>query len=336
MMKQIRNFGLVLALTAFVALLVSPAMVQSQSGDQRNWGGTSTGTANVQVVAVANYRLAVGTTIAFVPGVSNTDSTTVNVNSTGAIVVKRSTNVGQANLVGGEFIANAGTVSLTYNGTNWLLNGRFDEVGQSREFYNNTFPAGYQIEDGSCISQTTYAALFTAISTTYGSCSAGLFKAPDTRGRATYALDNQGANGAASRLTSTWGCTATALNGTGCGLQSNALTSTNQFPPYTPAGSVSTPTGSVSTPTGTVASTFSNGLTSQTFQAQAFAGGAFNGWGSNNVSAIPVTGTVTSTFTGNAVTFTGNAATFTGSAVGASAGFAIVPPLQLVRRGIKL
>lgn len=323
-------------LITFFALIGGWLMMpsaQTQSGDQRNWGGTSTGTANAQVVAIANFRLAVGSSISFIPGVSNTATTTVNVNSSGNVGVKRSTNVGSADLVGGEFVANMGPVSLTYNGTNWLLNGRFDEVGQSREFYNNTFPLGYQIEDGSCISQTTYAALFTAISTTYGSCSAGLFKAPDTRGRAMYALDNQGANGAASRLTSTWGCTATALNGTGCGSQSNALTSTNQFPPYTPGGSVGsiTPAGSVNViDPGHLHNYGFYVATSLTQQYGTSAGGAPAGM-TNTTQTSPVLTGVTATFSGTPVT-----PSFTGAAVGSSAGFAIVPPLQLVRRGIKL
>ena len=44
-------------------------------------------------------------------------------------------------------------------------------------------PTGWLIADGGCVSQTTYAALYTAIGSTYGSCPAGEFKLPNLRGR---------------------------------------------------------------------------------------------------------------------------------------------------------
>jgi microcystin-dependent protein len=44
-------------------------------------------------------------------------------------------------------------------------------------------PTGWLLCDGSDVSRTTYADLFTAISTTYGSADSSTFKLPDLRGR---------------------------------------------------------------------------------------------------------------------------------------------------------
>lgn len=44
-------------------------------------------------------------------------------------------------------------------------------------------PTGWLIADGGCLSQTTYAALYAAIGSTYGSCPAGEFKLPNLQGR---------------------------------------------------------------------------------------------------------------------------------------------------------
>jgi microcystin-dependent protein len=65
-----------------------------------------------------------------------------------------------------------------------------------------TAPAGYLLCDGSTVSQTTYAALFAAISTRYntGGEAAGTFRLPDYRGRADVGADNIGGT-AAGRLT---------------------------------------------------------------------------------------------------------------------------------------
>jgi len=61
-------------------------------------------------------------------------------------------------------------------------------TGTSIEGYWTTAPEGYLLEDGSAVSRTTYAKLFTVIGTTYGSGD-GLttFNLPDSRGRVTVA-----------------------------------------------------------------------------------------------------------------------------------------------------
>lgn len=60
----------------------------------------------------------------------------------------------------------------------------------------STAPTGYLLCDGSAVSRTTYADLFTAISTTYGSGDGSTtFNVPDLRGRVPVGVD-----GAAGRL----------------------------------------------------------------------------------------------------------------------------------------
>lgn len=56
-------------------------------------------------------------------------------------------------------------------------------VGSVVSFLGTTAPTGYLLADGSCVSQTTYAKLYSMLGTTYGlGCNAGYFKLPDFRG----------------------------------------------------------------------------------------------------------------------------------------------------------
>jgi microcystin-dependent protein len=57
-------------------------------------------------------------------------------------------------------------------------------AGTSVSGYFTSTPSGYLYEDGSAVSRTTYAALFAAIGTTYGSGDGSTtFNVPDSRGR---------------------------------------------------------------------------------------------------------------------------------------------------------
>lgn len=82
-------------------------------------------------------------------------------------------------------------------------------------------PSGWLLCDGSAINRSAYAALFTAIGTTYGAGDGSLtFNIPDARGRVAAGKDNMGGT-AASRLTATSyqfgnnGMDGTVLGGTG-------------------------------------------------------------------------------------------------------------------------
>ena len=112
-----------------------------------------------------------------------------------------SSSIGPVAFSGQEFLAGEPT-TIEFNGSAYVLARNIDitPIGKMVPFRGSNAPRGTLVEDGSCVSQTTYAALFSVIGTLYGTCSAGLFSLPDSRGST--ATDTQGVNGAANRLTS--------------------------------------------------------------------------------------------------------------------------------------
>ena len=91
-------------------------------------------------------------------------------------------------------------------------------------FAGVTAPAGWLMCYGQAVSRTEYSALFTALSTTYGSGDGSTtFNIPDMRGRAIAGVDNMGGT-AASRLTSTVLTASNTLGATG-GTQTHTMTS---------------------------------------------------------------------------------------------------------------
>jgi microcystin-dependent protein len=98
-------------------------------------------------------------------------------------------------------------------------------------FAGVTAPAGWLMCYGQAVSRTEYSALFTALSTTYGSGDGSTtFNIPDLRGRAIAGVDNMGGS-AASRLTSTVLSASNTLGATG-GTQTHTLT-TAEMPVHT-------------------------------------------------------------------------------------------------------
>lgn len=76
-------------------------------------------------------------------------------------------------------------------------------AGAMMAYGGSAAPSGWLLCYGQAISRTTYAALFTAIGTSYGTGDGSTtFNVPDARGRVLAGLDNMGGS-AASRLTST-------------------------------------------------------------------------------------------------------------------------------------
>lgn len=76
----------------------------------------------------------------------------------------------------------------------------FASVGDVKEHAGTVEPPGWMFCYGQSISRTTYAALFAAIGTTYGSDDAATFKVPDIRGRVVAGQDDMGGS-SANRLT---------------------------------------------------------------------------------------------------------------------------------------
>lgn len=87
-------------------------------------GGTSTGSANAQVLAATTpntFTLTAGNSVIFNPGFTPTGATTIKVGSAAAKNLLKRTPTGPVALAGGEFIAGQQT-SITYDGTQFLLN----------------------------------------------------------------------------------------------------------------------------------------------------------------------------------------------------------------------
>lgn len=193
-------------------------------------GGTTTftaptasgGSANAQTIAAvvpSTFTPAVGSRVGFIAGASNTAATTLNVAATGVKNILRMTQIGLAPLVGGELVAGQ-YMEVIYDGTSYQLQGRIDQVGLIMDSVWGTAPAGWARANGACISQTGIGAtLFTIAATTWGTCSAGDFALPDTRGRMLAALDD----GVGRITVGGSGCSGNVL-GSGCGAENHVQT----------------------------------------------------------------------------------------------------------------
>lgn len=96
---------------------------RTYGGSQFYIGGTSTGTANAQVVATVvpnGFSLYAGVMVAFISGFNNSSTTTLNVGGSGVKNVFRQISSAAAACAGGEIVANQ-LVVVVYDGTQWQL-----------------------------------------------------------------------------------------------------------------------------------------------------------------------------------------------------------------------
>lgn len=216
--------------TSLVAVIVysfvpPPHNASAQFIEQSTYGGVSTGSANAQAITIPNYSADLpGVVLRFTPGFINSGPATISINGRTPVALVRPSSIGNVAFSSGE-LQTGELTCITFNGAAYQQSCNVDmtPIGRTVEFRGAATPRGTLIEDGTCVSTTTYAALFSVIGSTYGSCSAGLFALPDSRGTMFAALDNQGANGAANRITSGGsGCDATVVRY--CGHDTTTLT----------------------------------------------------------------------------------------------------------------
>ena len=328
------TFAVALAAILSFSLIPPPTKVHAQLSSSQTWAGAAGGTSTALTVTIHNVVALndlLGVPIRVLPSGTNNGPSTLQVNidtggNLGAVTIDRPTsNLGLQGLSGGE-LQTGQMVEFTYDGTVFEISSPIDmtAVGSTVEIRNSSglAPLGTLLEDGSCYSQTTYAALFSVIGTTYNAaapvaCSGGQFAVARSNGTIFAAADNQGTHGAANNITNAGsGCNATGI--VSCGSQNQTLTA-NQIPSINFSGSATgisvTPTGgSVGVP---VTSVSGNVQTSSCGSGGAICPASTSGsWGG------------TSTFTGS------------GSASGSStntggAAHPILPPLLIGYRAIK-
>jgi microcystin-dependent protein len=282
--------------------------VHAQLGAGSTWLGTAGGTANAIVIHVHNVSSSadlVGVPYRFLASASSTGTVTITYDlDSGATIgpstlFRPTTNISYAALSNGEIVIGT-IVEVTYSSASGpVLTSAVDMTPIGSVVMSRTSAmTGYLVEDGSCYSATQYAALYAVIGASYGNCGAGTFLVPDSRGTGAWATDNQGANGAAGRLT-TAVCGLPDSVGVVCGANAKTLT-VAQMPEVTSTGgglSVSTTdsvsvSGSISGITTALNEVAVNAGSSVTVSSQnagtSFAGlsvsGSFSGSGSGSGS----------------------------------------------------
>lgn len=171
------------------------------SGMTASGGGT---TAYTFATYQGLTTLTDGFQIAFTCNATNTGAATLNVDSLGAVALQK---VKGTAMEAGELVAGC-VYTATYDSAStaaWVIHGGVDNVrtppGLVVPYAGPSAPAGWLLCYGQAVSRTTYAALFAAISTTYGAGDTSTtFNLPDLRGRVVAGQDDMGGT-SANRLT---------------------------------------------------------------------------------------------------------------------------------------
>ena len=223
------------------AMMASTAAFRDDISGAITTGGTSTDYTVTSYQVFSSLATMANQMIAFVPHATNTGTTTLNVDGLGAKPLRSSPSV---ELLAGTLILGTPYVA-TYNNSDavWYLQGFVGNpynvpLGGAMPFIGTTAPnSSFVLPYGQAISRTTYSALYTLVTTTYGSGDGSTtFNLPDLRGRVIAGVDNMGGSGA-SRLTSASGM-GTGLIGQTGGAETVTLVTAN-LPAYTPAGTIS-------------------------------------------------------------------------------------------------
>ncbi len=210
------------------ALMASAAGFRDDISGAIATGGTSTAYTVTSYQVFDTLAHMSGNMIAFTPHTTNGDTVTLNVDGLGGKPLRSAPSI---ELYAGTLVQGTPYVAL-YNNSDavWYLQNFYGNpyscpLGGSLIYFGATAPnSAFVLPYGQAISRTTYASLFTVLSTTYGIGNGSTtFNVPDLRGRVLAGKDDMGGS-AASRLTSTYfGTSAAALGAVG-GSESHTLT----------------------------------------------------------------------------------------------------------------
>lgn len=191
-------------------------------------GGTSTAYTVSSYQGYDTLANMDGKVIAFTPHATNGGTTTLNVDGLGAKPLRSAPSV---ELPAGTLILGTPYVA-TYNNSSgvWYLQSFFGNpynvpIGSGMIWFGTSAPnSNFVFPYGQAVSRTTYATLFSIVSTAYGTGDGTTtFNLPDLRGRVTAFLDDMGGT-AASRLTTIGSGTTLGASG---GAESKTITQGN-------------------------------------------------------------------------------------------------------------
>jgi len=226
------------------AMMASLAGYRDDIAGAITTGGTSTAYTVTSYQVFDTLAHMSGQVIAFTPHTTNGATVTLNVDGLGAKPLRPSPGV---ELVAGVLIEGTPYVAL-YNNSSavWYLQNSFVNpyvvpIGACIDFFGTTAPnSSFVLPYGQAISRTTYSALFTMFSTTYGvGDGSTTFNVPDCRGRVIAGKDDMGGS-AASRITSSVFTPGGTTLGAVGGAETHTLT-TAQLASHTHSNSLSDP-----------------------------------------------------------------------------------------------
>jgi microcystin-dependent protein len=249
-------------------------------------GGTSTAYTISSYQVFSSLANMANQIVAFTPHATNGATVTLNVDGLGAKPLRSSTGV---ELVAGVLVAGTPYTALYNNSDavwylhNFYVNPYVAPIGGMMDFIGTTAPnSAFVLPYGQAISRTTYSALFTLVSTTFGAGDGSTtFNVPDLRGRVIAGKDDMGGS-SANRLTNA----DDGLNGDTLGAAGGGETqtlATANLPAYTPAGTINTgtttfPSANVSSGSGGGNSMTTGGFSATESLAARMNAASYSGW----------------------------------------------------------
>lgn len=298
------------------AMMAATAKYRDDNSGALITGGTSTAYTLTSNQVFSSKALMNGAEISFTISLTNGASPTLNVDGLGGdpITLDGTNAVPTGTLIQGSVY----TAVYYFSGTAWRLKDFYQlpftvPIGGTIDYFGTTAPnSNFVFPYGQAISRTTYSALFTLLSTTFGvGDGSTTFNVPDLRGRVVAGKDDMGGS-AASRLSGTSITTggATTLGGSG-GAETKALATAN-LPAYTPTGTVAVNTIGLATR-------------------------IWSNVGSSDPNSVALGNTGGTLSSPNNGTFVSGTATFTGAAQGGTAtAFALTQPTIIANKLLRI